>query len=92
MGGLAERGREVVDRALRVPGIDSGGLWFAYLGLGGTHGHREIRAHLDGRLALPPLEEDLLAEAARELLEARRPLPSTVHGDRPDSKPHSPGP
>jgi hypothetical protein len=86
MGGQAER-REMVDRALQVPGIDSGGLWFAYLGLGGTLGHHEIKAHLDGRLSLPPLEEDLLAEAARELLEACRPLP----GGNPDPAHRSPG-
>jgi hypothetical protein len=81
---------EVVARALDAPGIDLGGLWFAYLGLGGKLGRREVETHLDGRLALPPLEENLLAEAARELLEARRPLSPTIYGDSPDPKRHSP--
>lgn len=80
--------RRLVAQALQAPGIDPGGLWFAYLGLGGTLGRHELQAHLDGHVPLPPPEEDRLAEAARELLEARRPLPATARGD--DTGPPSP--
>lgn len=74
--------RQLVIQALSAPGIHCGDLWFAYLGLGGTSNRQGIEAHVEGSLSLPPLETDLLAEAARELLQALRPLPKP--------KPHSP--
>jgi len=60
--------------AVRHAGIDSSKLWLHYFGLGGDAGEYEVEAYLHGSFTLPPLQRDLLAHAANELID-QLPLP-----------------
>jgi hypothetical protein len=44
-------------------------LWLRYFGLGGDAGRFEIDAYLNGAIALPPMQHDLLAHAINERLD-----------------------
>lgn len=69
--------------ALHASFIGYGDLWVAYFGLGGKVKGTEVEAYLQGLLSLPPLERDLLAEAANELIDALPPLPRAAYSDDP---------
>lgn len=55
--------------AVRHAGIESSELWLHYFGLGGDAGEYEVEAYLHGSFTLPPLQRDLLAHAANELID-----------------------
>ncbi|MHA7208060.1 hypothetical protein [Arthrobacter sp. MDT1-65] len=61
-------------RAIRHAQIDPGELWLHYFGLAGDAGEYEVEAYLHGSFTLPPLQRDLLAHAANELID-RLPAP-----------------
>ncbi|MEG9248069.1 hypothetical protein V6S67_08225 [Arthrobacter sp. Soc17.1.1.1] len=61
-------------RAIRAAQIDPGELWLHYFGLAGDAGEYEVEAYLHGSFTLPPLQRDLLAHAANELID-RLPAP-----------------
>jgi hypothetical protein len=61
-------------RAIRSAQIDPGELWLHYFGLAGDAGEYEVEAYLHGSFTLPPLQRDLLAHAANELID-RLPAP-----------------
>lgn len=61
-------------RAIRHAQIDPSGLWLHYFGMGGDAGEYEVEAYLHGSFTLPPLQRDLLAHAANELID-RLPAP-----------------
>lgn len=61
-------------RAIRHAQIDGSELWLHYFGLGGDAGEYEVEAYLHGSFTLPPLQRDLLAHAANELID-RLPAP-----------------
>nr|WP_284974930.1 hypothetical protein [Arthrobacter sp. efr-133-TYG-104] len=50
-------------------GIENAELWLRYYGIGGIVGEYEVEAYLQLLLSLPPLERDLLARAANELID-----------------------
>ncbi|MBP1233039.1 hypothetical protein JOE40_002683 [Arthrobacter sp. PvP102] len=56
--------------ALKAVGITPGELWLNYFSIGGSVGEYEVEAYLQGLLSLPPVQRDLLAMAANELIEA----------------------
>jgi hypothetical protein len=56
--------------ALKAADITRGELWLNYFSIGGGVGEYEVEAYLQGLLSLPPIQRDLLALAANELIEA----------------------
>jgi hypothetical protein len=64
---MNERSRhELTADALRRAGLSVAEAWIQYFALGGSLSEVEIEAYLRGQAELPPLECELLAEAARE--------------------------
>lgn len=60
--------RELIAGDLQRAGLSAAAAWIRYFALGGSLSEVELDAYLQGRTDLPPLECDLLAEAAREAL------------------------
>lgn len=44
-------------------------LWLRYFSLGGNAGRFELDAYLNGAIALPPMQHDMLAHAINERLD-----------------------
>ena len=55
--------------AVEAAGIRTEDLWLHYFSLAGAVGEYEVEAYLQGLLSLPPLQRDMLALAANELIE-----------------------
>lgn len=55
--------------ALERAELTSEELWLRYFAIGGTAGPVELEAYLEGLLALPPLQRDMLAVAVNERLD-----------------------
>jgi hypothetical protein len=55
--------------ALKAADISTGDLWLNYFSIGGAVGEYEVEAYLQGMLSLPPIQRDLLAMAANELID-----------------------
>jgi hypothetical protein len=72
--------RAMLRSALQAAGISVGDLWLHYFSLGGAVGEYEVEAYLQGLLALPALQRDLLAMAANELIE-EIPRPRAPYSD-----------
>ncbi len=70
-----EHQRLLLLRAVRHAHISSSELWLHYFAIGGDAGEYEVEAYLHGSFTLPPLQRDLLAHAANELIDDRPPPP-----------------
>ncbi len=70
-----EHQRLLLLRAIRHAQISLGELWLHYFAIGGDAGEYEVEAYLHGSFTLPPLQRDLLAHAANELIDDRPPPP-----------------
>lgn len=81
IGDDASRQRQMLLVALQTAGISLGDLWIRYFGLGGMVGEYEVDAYLQGMIALPPLQRDLLAHAANELIDEKPLLPRAPYSD-----------
>jgi hypothetical protein len=57
--------------AIKAAGITVPELWLKYFGMSGDAGEYEVEAYLQGLLSLPPVQRDLLALAANELIDER---------------------
>jgi hypothetical protein len=53
---------------LEVSDIRPEELWIYYLGIGGLARESEVRAYLNGTLALPTLQRELLEHAHQEMI------------------------
>lgn len=62
-------------------GIDRGRLWLSYFSIGGEASELEVDAYLHHSLSLTPLQRDLLAQAANELVAAQAPPPAPYADD-----------
>jgi hypothetical protein len=62
--------RHQLRAALKAADLTPGELWLNYFSIGGGVGEYEVEAYLQGLLSLPPIQRDLLAMAANELIEA----------------------
>ena len=69
--------------ALKAADIQVSELWLKYFGMSGDAGEYEVEAYLQGLLSLPPVQRDLLAMAANELIEAV-PRQYAPYSDDPD--------
>jgi hypothetical protein len=76
--------------AMRAAGISVSELWLKYFGMSGDAGEYEVEAYLQGLLSLPPVQRDLLALAANELID-ELPRPRAPYTDDFDGGP-VPGP
>jgi hypothetical protein len=85
-----EHQRLLLLRAVRHAHISSSELWLHYFAIGGDAGEYEVEAYLHGSFTLPPLQRDLLAHAANELIDDRPPPPRAPYStdaspsDQPD--------
>jgi hypothetical protein len=70
-------------KAVRHAQITAGELWLHYFGLGGDAGEYEVEAYLHGSFTLPPLQRDLLAHAANELIDRIPPPPRAPYSTDP---------
>jgi len=72
--------------ALKAADILVSELWLKYFGMSGDAGEYEVEAYLQGLLSLPPVQRDLLALAANELIDElprpRAPYSDDFDGDR----------
>ena len=66
--------------AMRAAGISASELWLKYFGVSGDAGEYEVEAYLQGLLSLPPVQRDLLALAANELID-ELPRPRAPYSD-----------
>jgi hypothetical protein len=73
-------------RAIRHAQIDASELWLHYFGLGGDAGEYEVEAYLHGSFTLPPLQRDLLAHAANELIDRLPPPPRAPYSTDPSAE------
>lgn len=62
--------RRKLRAALKASDVTPGELWLNYFSIGGGVGEYEVEAYLQGLLSLPPIQRDLLAMAANELIES----------------------
>src|SRR5215218_11306531 len=85
-----EEQSRLLREALKRADITPGDLWLNYFSIGGAVGEYEVQAYLQGLLSLPPLQRDLLACAANELIDDL-PRPRAPYSDDFDSMP-DPGP
>ncbi len=72
--------RRRLREALNAAGVSVSELWLRYFGIAGDAGEYEVEAYLQGLLSLPPLQRDLLAMAANELID-ETPRPYAPYGD-----------
>ena len=61
--------RRQLRAAMKAADISVPDLWLKYFGLSGDAGEYEVEAYLQGLLSLPPIQRDLLALAANELID-----------------------
>ncbi|HEY8700591.1 MAG TPA: hypothetical protein VIM08_06435 [Arthrobacter sp.] len=61
--------RSQLRAALKAADISTGELWLNYFSIGGAVGEYEVEAYLQGLRSLPPIQRDLLAMAANELID-----------------------
>lgn len=57
------------DEALASSGLSMDQLWLRYFELGGEAGVMELDAYLNGAIAMPALQHDILAQAINERLD-----------------------
>ena len=62
---LSQRFHDAVESC----GLSVSELWLRYFALGGDAGEMELDAYLNGAIAFPPLQHDLLAHAINERLD-----------------------
>ncbi|TWD55061.1 hypothetical protein FB478_102404 [Arthrobacter sp. AG367] len=74
--------------ALRAADISVSELWLKYFGMSGDAGEYEVEAYLQGLLSLPPIQRDLLALAANELID-ERPRPRAPYSNDFTSRPEA---
>jgi hypothetical protein len=70
-----EEQSRLLRKAVKQAKITSAELWLTYFSMGGAVGEYEVDAYLQGLYSLPPLQRDLLARAANELIDALPALP-----------------
>lgn len=56
-------------RAFESTGLTVAELWLRYFAYGGVASRFELDAYLNGALALPPLQHDIVAQAINERLD-----------------------
>lgn len=61
--------RRRLHEAIKDAGVPVSELWLRYFGISGDAGEYEVEAYLQGLMSLPPLQRDLLAMAANELID-----------------------
>jgi hypothetical protein len=74
--------------ALKAADILVSELWLKYFAMSGDAGEYEVEAYLQGLLSLPPVQRDLLALAANELIDDL-PRPRAPYSDDFDGGPGS---
>ena len=77
--------------AIRAADIPVSDLWLKYFSLSGDAGEYEVEAYLQGLLSLPPVQRDLLALAANELIDDL-PRPRAPYSDDLPGSSDAPGP
>lgn len=87
---LEQHQSRLLCEALTSADIRTGELWLRYFGIGGLVDEYEVDAYIHSALSLPPLERDLLAQAANELIDELPPPPRAPYSEdltRVDNRP-----
>ncbi|WP_146364075.1 hypothetical protein [Arthrobacter yangruifuii] len=61
--------RQLLKKALDDARLSVPEVWMRYFSIGGAAGEYEVDAYINGSLSLPPLQRDILAHAANELID-----------------------
>lgn len=72
--------RQLLKEALDDARLSVPDVWVQYVSLGGIVGEYEADAYINGSLSLPPLQRDILAHAANELIDELPPRPRAPYG------------
>ncbi|MCQ2002107.1 hypothetical protein [Arthrobacter zhaoxinii] len=73
--------RQLLKKALEDARLSVPEVWLKYFSIGGGAGEYEVDAYINCSLSLPPLQRDILAHAANELIDqlpARPRAPSSA--------------
>jgi hypothetical protein len=81
--GLEHEQSRGLRKALTGSQITTGDLWLRYFSIGGIVGEYEVDAYIESLLSLPPIERDLLAHAANELIDELPPPLRAPYTDEP---------
>ena len=73
--------RRLLKQALDQAGFGVPELWMKYFSIGGVAGEYEVDAYLSGSFSLPPLQRDILAHAANELIDELPPRLRAPYSD-----------
>ncbi|WP_426226181.1 hypothetical protein [Pseudarthrobacter sp. DSP2-3-2b1] len=73
--GLEQEQSRLLRHAMTRSGITCGDLWLRYFSIGGNVGEYEVDAYMQSLLSLPPVQRDLIAHAANELIDEMAPPP-----------------
>ena len=76
--------RRRLRKALTQAGLEASQLWMKYFSIGGEAGEYEVDAYLNGSLSLPPLQRDILAHAANEMIDDLPPRLRAPYSDDGD--------
>ena len=82
------RHRGALQRAYTRAGLTLEQLWIRYFAVGGAAGLVELEAYLHGLMPLPPLQRDILAQAANEALDEIATLRVPYSGPLPELRLH----
>ena len=73
--------RRLLKQALDQARLGVPELWMKYFSIGGEAGEYEVDAYLSGSFSLPPLQRDILAHAANELIDELPPRLRAPYSD-----------
>jgi hypothetical protein len=77
-------------RALEAADLTVDELWLRYFSMGGEAGRFEIDAYLNGAIALPPMQHDVVAHVINERLDEIAPPRAPYSDDFVQTRPEDP--
>jgi hypothetical protein len=77
-------------RALEAADLTVDELWLRYFSMGGEAGRFEIDAYLNGAIALPPIQHDVVAHVINERLDEIAPPRAPYSDDFMQARPEDP--
>lgn len=77
-------------RALEAADLTVDELWLRYFSMGGEAGRFELDAYLNGAIALPPIQHDVVAHVINERLDEIAPPRAPYSDDFMQARPDDP--
>ncbi|MCH8566295.1 hypothetical protein LTH96_11280 [Nesterenkonia sp. LB17] len=82
--GRDESQRQNLGRAVRHSALPLKRLWLHYFSMGGTAGEYELNAYIHSLYSLPEFQQDILAQAANEMIDMLPSPPRASYSDEAD--------